>query len=412
MSSGSTLNAVPFRSTIFYNAAGPVAAGSVFTVGANGTQNYTSNLTLNTLSASTMNIGSTVISLGQSTNATSNGTTNAFTWASTLGTLTAVKKVAMTASGQYQYAVQNSTSSYSLSKTADSGITWTTLTSGLPAGSPAYTSVSVANQYALVASNGNGVYLSNNANTAAPTFTSVTFSPYIYLPFENSATDVMGNSTVTPTGTPTYVTGQVGYAVNLANTAGGTATKYIRATWAGAPNFSMSCQFYLSSTGATQTIFSAYSGNFYVTTNTSNQLILYIPSGGAQVAAVTSSAISGSTWYSVMATFQTGGVCALYLNNVLVGSYQNVGGTTGFSTSNIGLGTYDTGTGQAVNGYIDDFRLFQSATLFSPSFTQTAMSSTGQFMLAAATGGGLFQSSTQEQQLASVLARLAAARIA
>jgi hypothetical protein len=54
----STLNAVPFRSTIFYTAAGTVAPiGSLLTVGANGTQNFTNNLgayPFSTLTASTI----------------------------------------------------------------------------------------------------------------------------------------------------------------------------------------------------------------------------------------------------------------------------------------------------------------------------------------------------------------------
>ena len=53
--SGSTLNAVPFRSTIFYTAAGtPAALGTVFTVGANGIQSTTNALGLQSLLASTM----------------------------------------------------------------------------------------------------------------------------------------------------------------------------------------------------------------------------------------------------------------------------------------------------------------------------------------------------------------------
>ena len=53
--SGSTINAVPFRSTIFYTAAGTRAAlGTVFTVGANGIQSTTNALGLQSLLASTM----------------------------------------------------------------------------------------------------------------------------------------------------------------------------------------------------------------------------------------------------------------------------------------------------------------------------------------------------------------------
>ena len=54
----STLNAVPFRSTIFYTAAGPVPAGSVLTVGANGTLSY--NTTITALSFSTLTASSII----------------------------------------------------------------------------------------------------------------------------------------------------------------------------------------------------------------------------------------------------------------------------------------------------------------------------------------------------------------
>jgi len=55
----STLNAVPFRSTILYNSLGAVPAGSVLTVGSNGTQSYTNNLGLNAVTFSTLT-GSTI----------------------------------------------------------------------------------------------------------------------------------------------------------------------------------------------------------------------------------------------------------------------------------------------------------------------------------------------------------------
>lgn len=57
----STLNAIPFRSTIFYRNDGTVAPlGTVFTIGTNGLQSTTNSISLDTLTASTMTSFSTI----------------------------------------------------------------------------------------------------------------------------------------------------------------------------------------------------------------------------------------------------------------------------------------------------------------------------------------------------------------
>jgi hypothetical protein len=57
----STLNAIPFRSTIFYRSDGTVAPlGTVFTIGTNNTMSTTNNISLNTFSASTIISFSTI----------------------------------------------------------------------------------------------------------------------------------------------------------------------------------------------------------------------------------------------------------------------------------------------------------------------------------------------------------------
>ena len=145
-------NAVPFRSTIFYTTAGvPASTGSVLTVGANGTQNFTSNLALNTLTASTISMQSTTIALGQSTNQRytnfTNGSFSSTLMTSTLtsyNSLSTVTKVSMSQDGRLQYALQSVPSTlsyYQLARSADTGVTWNTLntsTMGLPQGSLAY----------------------------------------------------------------------------------------------------------------------------------------------------------------------------------------------------------------------------------------------------------------------------------
>ena len=387
----STINAVPFRSTIFYTAAGvPAATGSVLTIGSNGVGGFTTNL------------GSTMVSIGASTNQTYNNFTNGLytntLWGSTLTGLSAITDVSMTPNGQYQLAVQNGSSTIRTS--ANSGLTWSSLTgaNGLPASTPVYNTISqsATGQYVLAGTNASGLYLSNNATLASPTFTSITVSPYAYLPFDNSVTDTMGNSNPIATGSPAYVAGQVGTnAINLANTAGGAPTRYVIGTWTGSPNFTVSFWFNLQSLGAIQSLFSAYGVLVYLYVNASNVLIWSFPTGGGvnTTTITTGSALSSNTWYNVSFIFQTAGLCSLYLNNSLVGSFTNVSGVGTRTTASYALGTYDLPAyGQALNGYIDDFRLYNYATTLT-NWTQTAVSATGQYMLAAANGGGLFQSS-------------------
>jgi hypothetical protein len=388
-----------------------------------------SGLTLSTITVSTINgllpgtgsgtgSSSTMISIGASTTQSNNFSGGSFTtgWGSTLTGQTAITDAVMSQNGQYQLAVQNGSSTIRTS--VNSGITWGTLTgaNGLPAGAlaypqataagtPNYTSVSVSanGQYQLASVRGGLLYVSANGTSSTPTFTAVGMgAPTVYMPFEGVTTDVMAGTTVSVTGTITYITpGIVGtQAANISNpTPGGVPNNFIRGSWTGSANFAASFWFNLQSLGAIQSLFSAYGTALYLYVTASNVLLYNFPSGGGtNGTTVTGPALSSNTWYNVCITFQTGGVCALYLNNALIGSSTNVSGLGSRTTTFFALGTYDvTSYGQALNGYIDDFRFYTSAVTFSPivpsNWTQTAVSATGQFMLAAAAGGGLFQSS-------------------
>ena len=341
------------------------------------------------LSVGSLSMASTVISLGASTNQAYNNFSNgSYTtgWGSTLGTynvLSSVKKVTMSQSGQYQYALQtqSSASTYPLSFSQNSGVTWTTLggtasSSGLPTGSLAYASTSSGvpaysnfsqsanGQYALALVNGGLPYVSNNANTATPVFTAANVGafPYVYLPFDNSVTDLMGNSVVTATGAPSFTTGKVGTkAITFANTAGGTATQYVRGTWTPSSAFTISFWFnattLLSGSGQIE-LFMATNGTINIYINQNNNIVFGVNGG----AAYTSTSLSTGVWYNVVAIGQVGGLCSLYLNNSLVGSFTNSGGF-GTSTGFFGLGTTDLiGTSPlAFNGSIDDLRIYNSA---------------------------------------------------
>lgn len=379
-------NAVPFRSTIFYTTAGvPASAGSILTVGANGTQNFTNNVTLNTLTASTISMQSTTIALGQSTNQRyTNFTSGSFASSLMTSTLTSynslstVTKVSMSQDGRYQYALQSAPSTlsyYQLARSSDTGVTWNTLntsTMGLPQGSLAYQSTvsgyptysnisqSATGQYALASVSGGQLYVSNNANSATPVYTpaNVGGSPTVYLPFDAlPITDMMGNSAITVTGSAPLVAGKVGTsAINLANTAGGTATNYVRGSWTGAANFTVSFWFNAQSLASYTNLFSTYNANVTLYILPSPFYIaLYV--GTTNIASTTS--ILTNRWYNVTAIYQNGGTCSLYLNGSLVAS-----GTASWNPnllSGYALGTSVVDQVYTLNGYIDDFRLYNFA---------------------------------------------------
>ncbi len=203
--------------------------------------------------------------------------------------------------------------------------------------------------------------MSNNANSDTPVFTPANVGgyPYIYLPFENSVADRMGNSVVTATGSMAYVAGKVGTnALNLVNTAGSTANNYVRGTWTGASNFTISFWFNAQTVGTQQVILGAYNGgfNFYVTAAN------VISCGITNLTTLTGPTITINTWYYVVLVMQTSGVCSMYINNTLSSSATPTSGGWGaLTTSVIQIGSQDVSSAQAFNGYIDDLEIYHFA---------------------------------------------------
>jgi hypothetical protein len=219
----------------------------------------------------------------------------------------------------------------------------------------------------------------------------------------NSAVPYVPISMVNVTGSLSYVPGIVGpNAVNIANTAGGTATNYIRGSWSLPSNFTIS--FWVnqqsSSTTQPQMIFGSAGGTVAILFNTSNQMYAnFLTGGGTNYTAITTSfTFSSNTWYHIYYLFQAGGMCALYVNGVSAGSFTNTSGIGTQTTTAFGLGTYEvTSNNIALNGYIDDFRIYHAAipihVLLPQNYRSLALSGTGQYALASAASGWVVGSS-------------------
>ena len=359
--------------------------------------------------ASTIKLNSTIVSLGLSTNQTysnlSNGTYSNWINAASSLSLSAIKRVAMSSSGQYQLIIVGSSAALYLS--TDSGVTWITqgaagfLGTGLPVVSTAYTygAISANGQYMLVCVNAGSIYVSSNYGATFTNASLPTTAATNWFAFENNTTD-SGTSPITPTvtGTMYYAPGKVGtYALNLANPPGGTAANYLRGSWTAPANCSVTgwvCPQSVS--GTTQLIFSSNTGGLLFYIESTNNFRAYIPSGGSQT--LISSAVTpiANTWYHFAIIFQTGGTCSLYINGTLQGTVANTSGFSGSAGGTFGIGTYDNRTTNAYSGYIDDLRLYNYAIVPSgappQNFNFAAMSGTGQYMTVTSPGNIAYSS--------------------
>ncbi len=376
----------------------------------------TSNLTGSTLQTQTLSLQSTMIGLGPNTQSTfvnaSQGSYAAESWNNTTSALTLsnIRTLGMSSTGQYQLVIQDGNETVYLSST--SGQTWSALGSanGLPTGSPAYKSAAISadGSIILVAIEGDYLYRSTNSGL---TFSAInTSSPQIYLPLDGNTTDVAGGSSPAVTGSVSYVPGPVtGQAVSLVNTAGSAPTNYIRGSYSLGSNFTLSCWFNMQSYPANSQIATILSvgGNpagsvhiYYVNNNAGRTGLYseaYILNGPAVITAGFAPNIELNTWYHVYVIYQSAGVYSLYLNGSLMGS---ISGQTLFNNpTGYGIGTYSqfVGAADAFNGYIDDVRLMNSAItnfpLVKSLWSKVALSGSGVYALAGNTFGRVFSSS-------------------
>jgi hypothetical protein len=370
-----------------------------------------STLTVSTLIATNNPAGvitSSMISLGASTNqsytALAQGNYSTSTnWVSTLTNLVSTKIVAMSGNAQTQLAVTQISTISSIYYTSTLGISWSTISNvtGLPSTTQTNYScgaVSGNGQYAALGTTNGYMYITSTLTSAAgPSFAIVNpITPRIYLPFDNSTADVYGNTVTTGSSTITYVTGRQGSsAAWLANTAGSTATFYAAPSWTGSSNFSITGYFYATAFAvATPILFHAYGGSVIIYLTNSGTALAGIPTGGAGGTATLgpSSALSINTWHSFVYIFQTNGLCSFYINNALVGSTTNSGGVGTFTTSSIYFGCSSSAS-NAFAGYIDDFKVYNSAIPYPFIYSNVALSNSGQYMLATVANGGLYMSS-------------------
>ena len=233
--------------------------------------------------------------------------------------------------------------------------------------------------------------------------------PYVHLPLNNSTADVMGNSTVTVTGSISYVSGVSSqYAMNLANTVGGPAANYIRGTDTASNNRTVQFWFNPQNVSSVyQYIYSMHNSAIAVFLSNDNRINCVFPTGsgsGQSVATTSYSATTGS-WYHISFTFQANGTCSFYVNHSLVGTVANSGGFGSFLANGLySFGTYDNDNGNCFTGYIDDFRLYNSVGNYGiwtqmPSCASSpllplsvACDSTGDIVTVAAGTDGVYQS--------------------
>ena len=347
-----------------------------------------SAINYSTLSGSAITLNSTMISLGTSTNSVYtrlsqgnfNSSVSTSSWVSSLTNRVSTTTVAMSANAQYQLALSQSSISTSVMFTSTLGSSWSTLSgaTGLPNYSTiSYTAgaVSGTGQYGVLGTSAGqllvtstfGQTFSGHANTTSPT-------PRIYLPFENSITDSQGNSNVTTLVTPVYVPGIIGNnAINIANTTTGTtaiATQYVRGTWANnlsLTSYTVSFWFNQQTNSGQQYIFSAFNGVLSVQINSNGHIYASIPSATAPFFNTFTipvlQTIILNTWYNITLIYQSTDVCYLYLNNTLYGTIVGAGIYSGGNSGLFSLGSVDNYSGYTFNGYIDDFKIYNSAIL-------------------------------------------------
>jgi len=206
-------------------------------------------------------------------------------------------------------------------------------------------------------------------------YTTSPTTPFIELPFDAAVVDVMGNSTLSVNDTVSYVEGiSQSYAVNLVNTAGTTPSNYIQGTYTYVPNTTVHGWFNLQSTpssGETSTIFSlgTTSQTFLILSYCQNANLFGVSYFTGLVAwgydvsnnpfVIGTTTANTNTWYSFELIYEQTGTMSVYLNNSLFGSLPGVSLLN--TTTMYSIGSLCHTATSAMNGYISDFRIYNTA---------------------------------------------------
>jgi hypothetical protein len=238
-------------------------------------------------------------------------------------------------------------------------------------------------------------------------------APNIWLPFEGSTVD-SGSNAITPsvTGSVSYVPGAIGLtALNLVNTAGGTANNYISgSTTINSSNFTISAWINVQSfpsSGAQEVIISlgngtvtnvniVYSNQSVIVGSTYTGLSIYTYDSSNTQRFYGNINIQLNTWYHLVFIYQVAGISYYYLNGSLVGSGQGYA-LLQTNVTRFGIGALTHASVNAFNGYIDDFRIYNAAIPFNNhvprNYTHLTMSGNSTYRMVASQLGNLFLSS-------------------
>jgi hypothetical protein len=228
--------------------------------------------------------------------------------------------------------------------------------------------------------------------------------PTVYLPLNGATTDVMGN-TVTASSGITYGTGQVGsQSMYLANSAGTAATKFltIPITLGTTQSFTVSFWFNASAISGSSVLFevgttSSQGANLYIGNNGILNIYLYT-NGAVGYNYASTLTIVPNTWYLVTYVYNYNSTSYVYINNTVAISFTPTAPINAAPTT-LAIGAVGvSGNAASFNGYIDDFRFYNTVVQPTPMIPQnyqySAMSGTGQYQLVAASTanaqGGLF----------------------
>jgi hypothetical protein len=208
--------------------------------------------------------------------------------------------------------------------------------------------------------------------TSTPTATPVPGTGLLHrYQFEGNASDT-GSSPANGTlaNGPTFTTGRVGQAVNLAGGAGGSASQHVSlpaGIVSGLTSFTIASWVRLDTTGNWRRIFDFGSGttaNMFLVPTSGMTIRFAITTGGsgAEQRINGTSALPTGVWKHVAVT-KSGNVAILYVDGVQVGQNTNMTlspSSLGNTTQNwIGRSQY---TGDAfLDGQVDDFRIYNRA---------------------------------------------------